>query len=96
MDEISKEVDEWYIPLNEETGCFHYFKGHNLDKNKIKHYLQEEYGELPNDNWIFKETYAHWCMVNYDGERQRWLMPNRKYKGVRGGFKITEVELISS
>ena len=94
MDKISKEVDEWYIPLNIEGGNTYYFKGHNLDQEKIKHYLKEEYQETPKDSWSFKETYGHWCIVSYDGEKQRWMMPGKKYKGVCGGFKITEVDLL--
>ena len=94
MDEISKEVDEWYIPLYIEGGCQYYFKGHNLDQEKIKHFLKEEYGE-DFKKITFNETYAHWGIAHYDGEKQRWLFPGKKYKGVRGGFKVTEVELMA-
>lgn len=92
LDEISKEVDEWYIPLYVEDGCTYYFKGHNLDHEKINHYLKEEYTESGEKR--FNETWAHWVLGTYDGEKQRWLLPDKKYKGVRGGFKITEVELL--
>jgi len=91
MDEISKEVDEWYIPLNVEDGDFYYFKGHNLDNDKIEHYLKIEHGE-DFTKLEFKETYGHWA---FGYERERWLTPDKKYKGVRGGFKITEVELFA-
>jgi hypothetical protein len=94
MDKISKEVDEWYIPLFVESGDQYYFKGHGLDKSKIEHYLKEEYGEDFTKLEI-NETWGHYGWANYDGEKERWLFPNKKYKGVRGGFKITEIILLA-
>jgi len=93
MDEISKEINEAYMPLYVEDGCFYYFKGHNLDEEKIEHFLKEEYDDQF-ERLRFKETWAHWVLGTYNGEKQRQMLPDKKYKGVRGGFKITEVELI--
>lgn len=79
--------------MNVEDGCFYYFKNHNLDKEKIVHFLKEEYDDQF-EKLRFNETWAHWVIGTYNGEKQRWMLPDKKYKGVRGGFKITEVELL--
>ncbi len=88
MDEINKEADQWYIALDVESGCIYYFKGHGLDHEKIHRYLKEEYGE--DGKFVFNETWGHY---SFGEGRERWMTPSKKYKGVRGGFKITKVEI---
>ena len=42
-----------------------------------------------------EETYGHWCYGWWEGESDmRYLNFDKKYKGVRGGFAITYVDIL--
>ncbi len=86
------------IELNMPYGGY-CFRGHNHSKQDIvdainKHENRTENKYTTEDIKEIEETYGHWCYGWWEGEPDmHYLNFDSKYKGVRGGFAITYVDI---
>lgn len=87
------EIKERYIELTSEENGAYVFKGHGLDKQKIKGFLEtQEIDETIKIHQI-EETGGHWGFSADPCEADRFMYWDKKYLKVKGGFPITVVYL---
>lgn len=87
------EIKERYIELTSEEGGVYVFKGHGLDKQKIKEFLETQNIDEKIEIYETKETGGHWGFSADPCEADRYMYWDKKYIKVRGGFPITLVYL---
>ena len=67
-------------------------RDHSIDNQDIEQAVKQERNDLITVTSKY-ETWAHWCYGTWEGEsNRRYVLFDKKYKGVRGGFPITVVE----
>ena len=84
-----EEIKEKYIALTSEENGVYVFKGHGLDKQKIKEFLETQAIDETIEINELKETGGHWGFSQDSCEADRFMYWDKKYLNVRGGFPIT-------
>jgi len=88
-----EDIKEKYIELTSESEGVYVFKGHDLDREKIKNFLETQNIDEKIEIYEVKETGGHWGFTQDACEADRYMYWDKKYLGKRGGFPITLVYL---
>lgn len=95
-----KEMKVEIIELNMPYGGY-IIRGHNHSKEDIVEAINKAEERNVDDSKYtiddikeITESYAHWCYGTWEGDSDiRYCQMDDKYKGVRGGFAVTFVDL---
>lgn len=87
------EIKGRYIELTSEGEGSYVFKGHGLDKQKIKEFLETQNIDENINIAEIEETGGHWGFSADPCEADRFIYWDKKYLKVKGGFPITVVYL---
>ena len=88
-----EEIKEKYIELTSEADGVYVFKGHKLEKQKIKEFLETQNIDEKIEICSIEETGGHWGFSADPCEADRYMYWDKKYLNVKGGFPITIIYL---